>query len=103
MAVSKKLKLSKPPFWVGEATPKGTFAKFGFFEAAVLYIFGHIPTNAYAILAAIFQPEFKHPKFKHPNGIHEVSFMHSRVSHWHDVLYGYATQKHQTYPSGLHA
>ena len=48
---------------------KGYFAKFGFFEAASLYIFGHIPTNAYAILAAIFQQEFKHPKFKHPNGI----------------------------------
>jgi len=42
---------------------------FGFFEAAILYICGHIPTNAYAILAAIFQQEFKHPKFKHPNGI----------------------------------
>ena len=49
--------------------PKGHFAKFGFFEAAILYIFGHIPTNAYAILAAIVQQEFKHPKFKHPNGI----------------------------------
>ena len=41
----------------------------GFFEAAILYIFGHIPTNAYAILAAIVQQEFKHPKFKHPSGI----------------------------------
>ena len=46
---------------------------FGFFEAAILYIFGHIPTNAYAILAARFQQEFKHPKFKHPNGIPETS------------------------------
>ena len=37
--------------------PKKYFVKFGFFEAAILYIFGHIPTNAYAILAAIFQQE----------------------------------------------
>ena len=35
-------------------TPRGYFAKFGLLEAAILYIFGHIPTNAYAILAAIF-------------------------------------------------
>ena len=34
-----------------------------------MYIFRHIPTNAYAILCATFQQEFKHPKFKHPNGI----------------------------------
>ena len=46
--------------------PKGYFAKFGFFEAAILYIFGHIPTNAYAILAAIVQQEFKHPNVQTP-------------------------------------
>ena len=56
--------------------PKGYFAKFGFFEAATLYIFGHIPTNAYAILAAIVQQEFKHPKFKHPNEIPDHPFSH---------------------------
>ena len=62
--------------------PNGYLAKFCFFEAAISYIFGHFPTNAYAILAAIFQQEFKHPKFKHPNGIpkygmctHEMAFM----------------------------
>ena len=71
MAASKKPKLSKTPQW-GSRSPKGYVAKFGFFEAAILYICGHIPTNAYAILAAIFQQEFKHPKFKHPNGIPEI-------------------------------
>ena len=37
-----------------------------FFEATILYVFGHIPTNAYAILAAIVKQEFKKPKFKDP-------------------------------------
>ena len=71
MAASKKPKLSKTSLW-GPLRPKGYFAKFGFFEAAILYIFAHIPTNAYAILAAIFQQEFKHPKFKNPSGIHKA-------------------------------
>ena len=57
------------PMGAASRPPQGYFAKFGFFEAAISYIFGHIPTNAYAILAATFQQEFKHPKFKHPNGI----------------------------------
>ena len=39
MAASKKPKLSKPLFWGGFAAPKETFAKFGFFEATILYIF----------------------------------------------------------------
>ena len=45
MAASKKPELSKPPFWGGfafwggEAAPKVSFAKFGFFEAAILYVF----------------------------------------------------------------
>ena len=39
MAASKKPQLSKPPFWGGEAASKKSFAKFGFFEAAILYIF----------------------------------------------------------------
>ena len=76
MAASKKPKLSKTPQWgLGGAkrSLKGHFAKFGFFEDVILYIYGHIPTTAYAILVAIFQHEFKHPKFKHPNGIPELS------------------------------
>ena len=51
--------------------PKKYFAS-GLFEAAMLYIFGYIPTNAYAILAATFKQEFKDPKFKQPNGIPKV-------------------------------
>ena len=57
------------PNGAAKRPPKWYFAKFGFFEGAILYIFGHIPANAYAILAAIFQQEFNHPKFKHPNAI----------------------------------
>ena len=67
MAASKKPKLSKTPEWGPRSgPPKGYFAKFGFFEAAILYIFGHIPTNAYATLAAIVQQEFKHPEVQTP-------------------------------------
>ena len=70
----KEAKLSKIPLWEPLRGPHwGVLDSFGFFEAAILYIFGHIPTNAYAILAAIFQQEFKHPKFKHPNGIPEFN------------------------------
>ena len=29
-----------------------------------VYIFKHIPTNAYSTLAEMFQQEFKHSKFK---------------------------------------
>ena len=52
----------------------------GFFEAAILYIFGHIPANAYAIMAAPFKQEFKHPKIKHPNGIPKCETLHLTAS-----------------------
>ena len=58
--------IQKTPMGAAKRPPKGYFAKFGFFEAAILYIFGHIPTNAYAILAAIVQQEFKHPNVQTP-------------------------------------
>ena len=64
MAAAKMPKLSRTLQW--GRPPIGYFAKFGFFEAAILYIFGHIPTNAYAILAAIVQQEFKHPEVQTP-------------------------------------
>ena len=64
MAASKKPNLAKYP-----CGGRNVLDSFGFFEPAVLYIFGHIPTIALAILTAIFQQEFKHPKFKHPTGI----------------------------------
>ena len=37
------------PMGASKRPHKGHFAKFGFFEAAILYIFGYIPKNAYAI------------------------------------------------------
>ena len=66
MGASKR-NYPKQPNGGREATPNKVF-----FEAVILYIFGYIPTNAYAILAAIVQQEFKHPKFKHPNGNPEL-------------------------------
>ena len=67
------LKLDKTPQWgPREAAPTAYFAKFGIFDAAILYSCGHIPTNAHAILAVIYQQEFKHPKLKHPSGIPKV-------------------------------
>ena len=62
------------PMGAAKRPPNGMLLSFDFFEAAILYIFGHIPTNAYAILAAIFQQEFKHPELKHPNGIPDVGW-----------------------------
>ena len=61
--------IQNTPMGAAKRPPEGYFAKFGFFEAAIFYIFGHIPTNVHAILAAIFQQEFKHPKLKPPNGL----------------------------------
>ena len=66
---NSKLKKANIPLGAASGPQRGDLDSLGFFEAAILYIFGHIPTNAYAILAALFQQEFKHPKFKHPNGI----------------------------------
>ena len=37
-AALKKPKISKTPFGGREAAPKGHFAKFGFFQAAILYV-----------------------------------------------------------------
>ena len=45
----------KHPSGGREPPPKGVYAKFGFFEGAILYIFRHIPKNAYAILASPFK------------------------------------------------
>ena len=36
--------IQNTPMGAAKRPPKGYFAKFGFFEAAILYIFGHIPT-----------------------------------------------------------
>ena len=38
----------------------------GLLEAATLYICGHTPTNAYAILASRSQEEFKDPRVQRP-------------------------------------
>ena len=66
----QKRKLSKIPLWMPLRGPhRSVLGSLGFFAAAILYISGNIPTNAYAILVAIVQQEFEHPKFKHPNGI----------------------------------
>ena len=52
-----------------------------------MYVFGHLPTDAYAILAAIVQQEFKHPKFKHPNGIPNLQHVaRTIVSHCVDQV-----------------
>ena len=79
----KEAKLSKIPLWGPLRGPHwGVLDSFGFFGAAMLYIFGHIPTNAYAILAATFKQEFKDPKIKHTNWIPERK---GRTVQTHDV------------------
>ena len=82
MAASKKPNLAKYLNGGRFAAPSGVFWVVWVSLTLPFCIFFD-PTNAYAILAAIFKQEFKHPKFKHPNGIPKVllELRATRTSH----------------------
>ena len=81
MAASKRGNYPNTP-----QRPKVYFAKCGFVEVAILYIFGHIPKNAYAILASPFKQGCRMPlkhrireasKASNPRGVGSVESVES--------------------------